>query len=114
MKAYRYTALWMLNVGGLKFKVFSVHATTAYRGRRGRLHSFLTWAVDESEWLNSRPGRFATVKETRNSLNRRIEPIWTFRRRKKPLASTGNIRGNLSNQRLNSSTQLFRTEFAAL
>ena len=55
----------MLNVGGLKFKVFSVHATTAYRGSKGMLHSFLRSALDENGWLNSCPGRFTTVKEPR-------------------------------------------------
>ena len=42
------------------------------RGAQVKLHSFLTSALDESEWLISRPGRFLSRERTRYLLDKRL------------------------------------------
>ena len=74
-------------------KVFPVHTANAYMGTGVQLQPFLTWAQDISGWLTSRPGRFTPGKERRYPFNTELwhapEPVWTFRRKEKSLASTG-------------------------
>jgi len=53
-------------------EVFSVRPVKEYRGRIGKLDSFLTSATDGGEWLTSRPVRFTPAKELRYSQNRRV------------------------------------------
>jgi hypothetical protein len=55
-----------------KGEVFSVHIMKAYNESRGKLHSFLTLALDRGEWLTSCPGHFIPGKEHRYLLNRNL------------------------------------------
>jgi hypothetical protein len=68
----------------LKREVVPVHAMKAYRGVGVQLHSLSTSAIDDDAWLTSRPGHFTRWKETRYSLNRRLDGLqWTFMENRK-------------------------------
>jgi len=45
----------------VKRKTVPLYAMKSYGGVEVQLHSFLTSALDCSEWLTSRPGRFTPV-----------------------------------------------------
>jgi hypothetical protein len=52
--------------------IFHALYLKAYRGSRGKLHSFSTSALDSGEWLGSRLGRLTATNETGCTLNRRL------------------------------------------
>jgi hypothetical protein len=65
-----------------KGKVVPFHTMNAYRGSRGKLHSFLTSASDGGEWLASRPRPLYPQEKTPIPIEQEVEcapePVWTI------------------------------------